>query len=242
MIELNARFSFRQNQLFAGLGPVAVDKILAEANSRAYGRRQEVFRQGEPGKSIYFLVSGQVRISAFAPRGAEFSLDIIEAGGVFGEIAAIDGEPHTTSATAISQSEILVIRRDRFRVLLESDPDVALHMLRHFCGRLRFTTSLVEDSAFLDGRERLAKKLLSLVRDHGGAGPAMQFEISQADLAHFLGISRQLVNKYLRHWSCLGWIKVTRGRIAIRNVAQLQRIVASGRNGPIDGITRGGCK
>jgi CRP-like cAMP-binding protein len=224
MNELNARLILRQNFLFRDLPPDSIDRIAALARSRSYSKGEKVFRQGEPGDSLCAVISGQVRISTVAADGSELSLNIMEAGDAFGEIAVIDGEPRTASATAIIPCKILVIDRDHFLSLLKSDPEIPIHLLGLFCSRIRYSTEFAEDSVFLSGRRRLAKRLLRLAEDHGKQiESTMVLEISQKELAHFLGISRQLVNQYLGDWNKQGWVELTRGKVIIHDVSSLRQ-------------------
>ena len=66
---------------------------------------------------------------------------------------------------------MLVLRKDDFRRLLRQMPDIAIGLLRVLTKRLRDTDQLVQDAAFLDVGDRLAKKLLVLMESHGKAAP-----------------------------------------------------------------------
>jgi CRP-like cAMP-binding protein len=100
------------------------------------------------------------------------------------------------------------------------------------CTRLRWTSELVEDSAFLAGAARLAKRLLVLASLHGRPTQPSQLElrISQAELAHFLGISRQIVNQHLREWQKHHWVELGRGRITIRDRDALRAFITRSEN------------
>src|SRR5690606_31622752 len=94
--------------------------------------------------------------------------------------------------------------------------------------RLRWTSELVEESAFLAGPARLAKRMLILASLHGrsaGIG-ALELRISQAELARFLGISRQIVNQHLSEWRKNGWVDLGRSQIVILNAEALRRMIA----------------
>jgi CRP-like cAMP-binding protein len=152
----------------------------------------------------------------------------MEPGDTFGEIAVMDGLPRTAAATAIDQSTLIVIKRQDFLQLLEREPQLAIHLLKLLCERLRWTSELVEESAFLAGEARLAKRLLILASLHGRAAEVgvLELGISQAELARFLGSSRQIVNQHLSEWRRRGWIEVARSRIIIRNAEALRQLIA----------------
>jgi CRP-like cAMP-binding protein len=110
--------------------------------------------------------------------------------------------------------------------LLEREPQLAIHLLKLLCERLRWTSALVEETAFLAGPARLAKRLLILASLHGRSTSVGELElrISQADLARFLNISRQIVNQNLREWLRQGWVDLGNSRIVIRNPEALRRV------------------
>jgi CRP-like cAMP-binding protein len=156
-------------------------------------------------------------------------LNIMEPGDTFGEIAVMDGLPRTAGATALDHTTLIVIKRQDFLQLLEREPRLAIHLLKLLCERLRWTSELVEESAFLAGPARLAKRLLILASLHGRAasiGGALELRISQAELARFLGISRQIVNQHLSEWRKHGWVDLGRSQIVIRNAEALRKFIS----------------
>jgi CRP-like cAMP-binding protein len=142
----------------------------------------------------------------------------------------MDGLPRTANAIALDDSALLVIQRSDFLLFLEKEPRLAIHLLKLMCERLRWTSELVEESAFMDGPARLAKRLLILASLHGRAARVghLELRISQAELARFLGISRQIVNQHLADWRRHGWIELGRTQIVIRNTDALRAMIAEG--------------
>jgi len=203
-----------------------VDRIAALSHRRSLIKDELIFQQGDAGDTLYAVISGQVRISVSAEDGKEIFLNIMEPGDAFGEIALIDGEPRTATATAITDVGLITIERKRFMNLMEQEPKLAIHLLHVFCERLRWTSGLVEDAAFLDVPSRLAKRLLKLCERHGNlTDRGIQVDISQSELAQFLNVSRQKVNKYLQEWRKAGAIELARGKIVVCNSEEVKRLV-----------------
>lgn len=225
---LTAAAVLKRNYLFRGLHDTAIERIAALAVKRNYGKGEVIFSQGDSGDALYGIASGRVRISATGAGGQEVFLSIMEPGDTFGEIAVMDGLPRTAGATALDPTRLIVINRHDFLRLLEQEPRLAIHLLKLLCGRLRWTSELVEESAFLAGPARLAKRLLVLASLHGRPTEPSQLElrISQAELAHFLGISRQIVNQHLREWQRNGWVELGRSRVTIRDTAALRAFIS----------------
>jgi CRP/FNR family cyclic AMP-dependent transcriptional regulator len=227
---LTAKAVLQRNYLFRGLPDATLERLAALGARRVYQKGSVIFSQGDPGDALFGVASGRVRISASGGGGREVFLNIMEPGDTFGEIAVMDGLPRTAGATALDDTTLIVLKRVDFLSLLEREPRLAIHLLMLLCQRLRWTSELVEESAFLSGTARLAKRLLILASLHGrpaGSGSAgMELRISQADLAHFLGVSRQVVNQHLGEWSKAGWVELGRGRIVIHAPGELRKIVA----------------
>lgn len=223
MTTLAGKMMLQRSPLFRGLPSEVLERIAGLAVQRSFRGGEIVFSQGDPGDALYAVVTGKIRISAGAADGREISLNIMEPGDTFGEIALLDGGTRTATATASIPTELVSIRRDHFSALLEREPRVALELLR-LCGeRLRWTSGLVEDAALLNASARLAKRLLSLGQLHGQRTPAgMKLSISQEDLATFLGVSRQVVNQYLQGWKARGWVALGRGNITVRDEAAIK--------------------
>ena len=221
----------RQNYLFSGLPDSLLDRLAVHAQWRSCRRSEPIFSQGDEGDALYGVVSGRVRISTMSPEGREVFLNIMEPGDTFGEIAVIDGLPRTAGAVALDASTLVFIRRKEFVAVVESEPRLAMHLLRLFCQRVRWTSDLVEESSFLFGPARLAKRLLVLAALHGTAGPdGMELAISQSELAQFLNMSRQLVNQQLQEWRAKGWVSLGRARIVVRNAEALGRVSGAPAN------------
>ena len=216
--------------LFRGLAPATLERMAVLATQRGYRRGEIVFNAGDAGDALFGVVSGRIRISTGTAEGREIFLNIMEPGDTFGEIALLDGGTRTATATAIEAAELVSIRREPFFELLEREPKAALELLR-LCGeRLRWTSGLLEDAAFLDAPARLAKRLLSLGELHGeDSAGGRTVRISQEELANFLGASRQSVNEQLQDWKTQGWVALGRGTVTVRDAAALRRAISAVR-------------
>ncbi|HEY2401877.1 MAG TPA: Crp/Fnr family transcriptional regulator [Steroidobacteraceae bacterium] len=224
---LSVQTILERNRLFRGLSAATIQQIAALAIRRPYEPDALVFSQGDPGDSLYGVVTGKVRISASTREGKEMFLNIMEPGDTFGEIALLDGNPRTATATTTATCELMIIPRAQFLALLQREPTVAIHLLQLLCQRIRWTSAQAEDSALLTVPNRLARRLLSLAKLHGQQSPkGVQLIISQEEMGRFLGISRQAVNQYLQEWQAKGWVDVGRGKVTVLDESALQTMAS----------------
>jgi CRP/FNR family transcriptional regulator, cyclic AMP receptor protein len=224
---LSVQIILERNRLFRGLSPATIQQVAALAIRRPYEQDAIIFSQGDPGDALYGVVTGKVRISASTREGKEMFLNIMEPGDTFGEIALLDGNPRTATATTTAACELMIIPRAQFLALLQREPALAIHLLQLLCQRIRWTSGQAEDSALLSVPNRLARRLLSLAKLHGQRGPGgVQLIISQEEMGRFLGISRQAVNQYLQEWRAQGWVDVGRGKVTVLDESALQTMVS----------------
>lgn len=227
MPDLTTRSVVEHNFLFHGLPATTVDAIANLAHRHVIEKGALVFSQGDDGDALYGIAAGQVRIFSADEKGHEVFLNILGPGDTFGEIALLDGLPRTASAVTTERSTLVSIPRRQFLGLLERDSGLSVHLMKLLCGRLRWVSDLVEESAFLAGPARVAKRLTNLIESHGHPSPDGGTEIimSQGDLGRFLGVSRQIINQYLRSWCEQGWVKLKRGRIIVHDADAIRNLI-----------------
>jgi CRP/FNR family cyclic AMP-dependent transcriptional regulator len=213
--------------LFNALPREAVDDILLQATERFVRRGQTVFQKGDEGSYLVAVLTGRIRISATSPEGREVTLNMIDAGEVFGEIALLDGKSRSADATAIEDSHLMMVERRHFLPHLMSNHDLMLRLIDLLCERLRDASETLGNFAMLDIPGRLARKLLSLAAEYGHAADGrirLEIRLSHTDLGRFVGCSRETVNKQMRAWEEEGIVAREEGRIVLDKPHVLKRI------------------
>lgn len=217
--------ALRRVPLFASLSQGQLTELTRVARRHRYARDEVVFYQADPGDTFYVILSGQVKVSVSSPEGQEAILVMLDAGESFGEFALLDEQPRSATIQVTRPTEVLALRKDDFHRLLRQSPDIALALLRVMTKRLRDTDQLVQDAAFLDVAERLAKKLLTLIEAHGrqsARGIELDVHLTQQDLAAMIGATRESVNKQLGAFRDRGILEVDRQRITILQPDELR--------------------
>jgi CRP-like cAMP-binding protein len=213
---------FANHFLFRDLGPEIHERLGSYAKPKTVERGVTIFQKGDPGTSLFAVCRGTVQMTTLSTSGKNAVFNLIREGGIFGEIALLDGGPRTADAVAFTDCTLMVIERRDFLPLLRSHPDMTIKLLELLCSRLRQTTEQVEDLLFLDLRSRLVKTLLRLSQTE----PNAEITISQDDLSHIVGMSREMINKQLQVWAKDQWISLARKRITVLKPDALARIVA----------------
>lgn len=219
----------RAHPLFGQLTADAISRLASYAHTKSFASGARIFEKGDPGSSLFAVGSGTVKISNQSTGGKDAVFNLIPAGGIFGEIALLDGQARTADAFALTNCELMVIDRRDFVPLVSQNPEIALKLIEILCQRIRRTSEQVEDVTFLDLPGRLAKTLLRLSADSGGQ--TRKVSITQREIGQMIGVSRESTNKQLREWEGNKWVKLERGSVVVLDRRPLMEIVSSADEG-----------
>lgn len=98
----------------------------------AFSAGQIIFREGQPGEVMYVILEGEVDIQASGK-----GLETLHSGGMFGEMALVDGEPRSAEAVARTDCKLVPINKKRFVFLVTETPFFALEVMKVMANRLR---------------------------------------------------------------------------------------------------------
>ena len=200
------------------------DALEAAGRHRRFGAGQTLFFEGEEGRDVYVLVEGLVKVVMTAASGRQVILGLESAGSVLGELSAIDGQPRSASAEAVTPVDAIVLRIEDFRSFLEHQPRVATELLEVVATRLRRTSQRQLEFGAGDALARLCSCLLILIGRFGDDEdvPSVSLPIAEKELAELTGLSREAVVKGLRRLRELGWVEASGRTIVIRDFSAVE--------------------
>jgi CRP/FNR family transcriptional regulator, cyclic AMP receptor protein len=223
-----ARDALSRCALFAHVDVAGLDACLACLRLRRFRRDETIFHQGDPGDALYIVASGRVKVLLPAPdTGEPAILATLDRGRFFGELAMLDGQPHSASVVALEPTEILVLGRADFEVLFEAEPSIRRSLVLALAGELRRLTDHVEALHFLDLPQRLAQRIAELAVASPATGAAgevrLDWPFTQAELAGMVGGSRESVNRLLADFVGRGLIRFERDILVVPDPGRLTR-------------------
>ena len=181
-----------------------------------------LFEQGDEARALYALVKGSLEVSVLSLDGRKLALNVMRPGALFGEIALFDPGERTATVTALEPSIVRRVRYDDVLDQVREEPELAIDLI-HLAGqRMRWMDRQLNEQVFLPMPSRLARKILYLTERPEG-GPAT-LALSQAELAEFVGATREAVSKTLSSWKRLGVISSARGALSVLDRTALQAL------------------
>jgi CRP-like cAMP-binding protein len=224
----------RQHPIFCDLETEALEQLSRYAKHSILKRGATICSKGDPGNSMFAVISGTVKISVSSADGRSAILNLIGPGELFGEIAVLDGQARTADATANTNCEIFAIDRRDFLPFVRSQPALAMKFIELLCMRLRWTSDQVEQVILQDLPGRLAGALIRLTERYKLAPGRRTIAITQQEISEMVGMTRESINKQLRVWAARNWVRLEHGAIVVLDPEPLQALAEAGAGSAAD--------
>ena len=196
--------------LFEGISQPSLSTLARTSRFKRVPKGTFLFFQTDPASAVYLVRRGAIAIRLEDPDGRELIINEMGPGDCLGELSPLTGQPRSTSAEAILDSQVLLIPRETFLFVLEQEPAFALRLLEITAQRLQDSSRREEALAFHDAEQRLAGLLLTL---DAAASEKGYLSLSHEELAQRSGLTRQTVSAILGRWRRRGWLLTGRGHI-----------------------------
>jgi CRP/FNR family transcriptional regulator, cyclic AMP receptor protein len=187
-------------------------RLLAAADGERtavdYAEKDIIFSQGDRANAVFYIRTGNVKLSVFSRQGKEAVVAILGAGDFFGEECL--GSQPLRMGTAVCVSDCWIMRLDKSEVVraLHEQPSFSELFVAHLLSRnIRFQEDLV-DQLFNSSEKRLARVLL-LLANFGKEGTPQTVipKMSQETLAAIIGTTRSRVSFFMNRFRNLGFIE-----------------------------------
>jgi CRP/FNR family cyclic AMP-dependent transcriptional regulator len=216
-------------QILSSLTASARRALAAHCKWRNFDPRQQIVGHQEVSRTVFFLSAGKAHATIFSESGKRVTFRDISAGDLFGEFAAIDGEPQAATVEAVTKCTVATMSADVFWQLLRSEPAVMADLLRHVTSQARVLSKKVFDLATLPVGRRIQAELLRLgASSVTTVGKAVLYPApSDADIAAHVASTRETVNRELGEMIEAGAIE-RRGRtMIILDVEKVRQLIGS---------------
>jgi CRP/FNR family cyclic AMP-dependent transcriptional regulator len=212
--------------IFQGVDPEAAEALAKEMEIVDARKGEILFNEGEPGDSLYIVLSGKLKIGRRAGDGRQNLIAVMGPSDMLGELSLFDPGPRTATATAVVDSRLARLRKQALRPWLSNRPEISEQLLRVLARRLRRTNDALADLIFTDVPGRVAKNLLQMAGRFGtrdGGVLRVTHDLTQEELAQLVGASRETVNKALADFASRGWLRLDGKSVIILDPERLAR-------------------
>ncbi|MDH5719512.1 MAG: Crp/Fnr family transcriptional regulator [Spirochaetia bacterium] len=203
---------------------------LFEKFGKEYSAGEMIFCEFEQGNDFYLIQNGKVRISKIV-KDKEKTMDILEAGDIFGEMAILEEQPRSATAIAVDQVEVLHFNRENFVTLMTNQPQMAFKLLLIFARRIYDAKRRLMILLLDDVQTKVADVFLMLSEKEPNFENLKEVILNNTvdDIAHWCGETVEAVQPPLNHWVKIGKIDLFPDRIVVHNLNDFRRLVGTKR-------------
>ena len=213
-----------KTSLFNSLSSEEVSRLGCVFRPTRYRRNQILFFEGGVAQHLFALHAGLVKLVKSLENGKDRITSVLFPGQLFG-LEALSHSTYPLTAVTLRDSEICAASREEVVIFLQSNPEIALGMVRFLVAELGRVRTQVTDMSFKDAKMKVATFLLSLVASdstpHNGRA-TLTLPLSRQEISEVLELSPETVSRTLTTLRREQLI-VARGRhVVIANIEGLQ--------------------
>ncbi|MEO6893925.1 MAG: response regulator [Ginsengibacter sp.] len=200
----------------------ALDKLTDSKIINHYKKKQRIYAEGNHPHSLYFLSSGKIRTYKINELGKELTTSLFDAGDFFGYNALLENSVYKETAETLEESEINVIGREDFEILINNNKKVAQKFIKLLAHNVSEKEDQLLSLAYNSLRKRVADAILNLSKKYKKEDVAdFTIHISREDLAHIAGTTTESLIRTLSDFKNEKLIEAEAGYVKVLNEKKL---------------------
>ena len=215
--------------LFDSLSEEEIRQLVDENSDVRLEEGETFYAPWEQGGKLFVLKKGRMRL--YRTEGTrEFTLEVVEAGTIFGEMAFTPYRLRESFARAMEPSVVFAMERAAVERLIQEKPQVGIRIISLLSERLHYYETRMEDVTLKEVPARLASLILFLVESEGVQIPGeirIPTRYSHEHLGTMIGANREAVTRAFGRLQDDGAVQLRRRLIYVEDVEALER--AAGR-------------
>lgn len=198
---------------------------LYEKFGKSAPRGTVIFSEGDTGHEMYIIHEGRVRITKKI-RAMETILAELDRGDFFGEMAILEKEVRSATATAATDVKLLIIDEKTFETTIRNNPDVAIRIMRKMAERLRDADHRIENLFIKDTTSKVVDMIGKIAAKEGKkTREGIVLELSIADLSGFVGLEVDKTRRVVESLAAKKFLAVAGDVLTIKKPQNLRKIL-----------------
>ncbi len=216
-------------ELLNSLSPDEYRRLEKRCVWRHYKAGEQILDRSSTSRDVFFVVEGRVHIVNYSISGREIAYATVRAGGYFGELSAIDGEPRSATVVAMEKCRRAGIAPDVFVDLLLPHADISMVVMRGLARIIRISDDRIMDLSTLRAFKRVYVELLRLARPDPTVADAWLVRPipTQTEIAGRAGTARETVARVLGDLARDGIVERKGRTLHLLYKDELERLVSA---------------
>jgi CRP/FNR family transcriptional regulator, cyclic AMP receptor protein len=172
-----------------------------------YRRKQNIYAQGAPAYTLFYIQEGGVRLTSRAKHQAPAVTAILGVGDLFGELCLAGYPLRTSTAVALISSSIRTIHKAKMLQMLRKKNKLSNSLVAYLLSSVKKYQDHVAELLTSSAEQRLARVLLRLAHLDKRGPPVVEIpNLSHEVLAEMVGTTRPRVNLFMNRFRKQGFI------------------------------------
>jgi DNA-binding response OmpR family regulator len=199
-----------------------LDGLCKDKKIKLYKKKAELFSEGDTPQHIFFLKSGTIKTFKSHAEGKELITNLYKPGDYFGFEPILENNAYQETAIALEDSEITLIPKNDFLILVNTHSDVSASFISLLCRKVSEKETQLLNLAYNSVRQRTAEALLKVGQL---ADSSEKISISREDLSKIVGTASESVIRVLSDFKDEGIIEIESGKIKVLLRAKLEKML-----------------
>lgn len=210
----------------ASSGEGLMEELTSNRNVNRYKKKQLIFSEGNRPTSLYFIKKGKVKTYKTNDEGKGLVVGLYDEGDFLGHIALLEGANYKETAEAMETSELLVIPREDFEELVNSNPEISRRFIMLLAKNVSENEQHLLGLAYNSLRKKVADALIVLYKKYKTTeNENFSIELSRENLAAIAGTATESLIRTLSDFKMEKLIEIKEGAIFILNLKKLENIL-----------------
>ena len=186
--------------MFSGLHKEELELLSKYEVEKTYQKGESIFFEGDPGKAVYYIKRGKIKLYKTSLEGREVTLNILGPGSIFAEVTMFSDLDYPATAMVLEDVLVGMIRNEDLEKIVRENGNIALSLIKELNRRLYYAQVKIKDMALHDVNGRVAKVLLDLAYRYGkknSRGIQIDLKMTKTEIANIVGTSRETVSRSL---------------------------------------------
>jgi CRP-like cAMP-binding protein len=215
-------------ELLEGIDSGELRRLEQRCVWRRYASGEQILDRNSSSRDVFFVAQGRVQVVNFSLTGREVAYASVPAGGFFGELSAIDGEPRSASVVAAERCLLAALAPEVFTEVLIANPKIMNRVLLRLARIIRTSNERIMDLSTLGAVQRVHLELLKMAKpDPLAAGSWVVYPLpTQSQIAGLASTTRETVARVISQLQASGIVKRKEKSLYIRDRQRLEAVAA----------------
>ena len=224
-------------EVFSGLTTLELLSISDLCQEKYFQIDDQVIDQMSDTQGVYFISRGSVRVINLTTSGKEVTLEVLNQGKCFGELAAIDSGPRSSSVIAIKPTLLFLMSAPNFLKTMEKYPSVSLNIMSMLAKVIRTSSERITNLVTLGANARVLAEVMKKISEQGYDKTRNKILIENfpvhSEIARKASTTRETVTRVLSTLSKKNIIRRSGTTLEVSDIAVLERTFSNLSNSDI---------